>query len=821
MIANHIRMASRSIIKQKLYSAISVAGLSVGLTVCILISLFLSHELGFDTQHPNSERSYRLNWINVGTGAHFATFFNPAAPLLAEALPEVESYSRLALNEHLVTIDNQFQYQNISFVDKDFFKLFSLPAVLGSAATIEDMTSVVLTEAAALQLFGTIDAIGEVMTLDEQHDFRVSAIVSNNPSNSHINSNIFINIENVPTLWNSPNFWDALGSDVMFSYVQLTAGSDPLEVKDKMLNYLAEATGAGNTFSSSVDIELQPLNSIHFTTDLQNEMSTQDDILGTVKPLRQATDVYIFAAVAVMTLLIAIFNFVNLQLVQGTKRSREVGIRRTIGAEQKHLATQFFVETLMLTLVSLLLSLFICELLLPYFSSVVAIPLSASALIDVSNLVWFLLLTILVAIVSGAYPAFFIARQSPVIALKGEVSKGVSNSKFRAGLVVLQFSISIALIISCGVVNNQINFALSKSLGFNPDNVITVDLRNSQARQAYQSMRDQLLGEATISSVSAGSILPTQSLSDGSAFSKVDGEGEADLATRRVSTSDGYFEALGMDMVAGRALSEDFPTDAMPDFSVENPVVNGAVVFNETAAALAGWENAQDAIGQQLFSEFAFSGETIRMNYTVVGVVNDAHYGSVRTEIGPVSYTLDDFQNYMIIKTTPGNIEDTLTVIDRVWQQNVADFPIRRAFLDESYSAFYAGENRIFVLFMGFAAIAVLIACLGLYGLASFMAERRSKEISIRKVLGATVQSIAGLLAWDFSRLVILANVIAWPVAWWLMQDWLASFAYRTEINLAIFLLAGLATFALAMGTTFQRAYSVAVANPINTLRID
>lgn len=821
MLVNHIKMAFRSIASHSLYSIISVTGLAVGLTVCILVTLFIRHEASFDTTHPDSERVYRLNWLNVGTGAHFATFFNPIAPLLAEGLPEIEIFSRLALREHLVSVNNQRQYQNISFVDNDFFNIFDLPEISGSANSIEDKASAVLTEAAALEMFGTMDALGEVLTVDDQYDFRVSGIVENNPSNSHLISNIFINIENLPTLWGSPDIWENLGSDLMYSYVRLAPGSDVLELEQKAENYVLDNTAIYTEFLDLVDIIFQPLTSIHFTTDLQNEMSVQDDKTGVVKPMRQATDIYIFGAVAALTLSIAIFNFINLQIVQSSKRAREVGVRRTMGATPGNLAAQFLVETVLLSLLALVVALFVCELLAPYFSAVVAVPLTTDALFSSSSLMLALLLTLLVAGVSGAYPALIIARLNPVNALKGQVAKGISTSKFRSGLVVLQFSISIGLIISCGVINKQIDFALSKSLGFNPENVVTVDLRNAQARQEFQQIKDQLEAQANILSVSAGSIIPTQSLSDGSAFARTDGDGEMTLATRRVSVSDDYFDTLGMRFVAGRPLSDDFATDAMPPLNAENLVVNGAVVFNETAATAAGWENPQDAIGQELYSVFNFSGLNFRMNYTVVGVVEDAHFGSVRTEIGPVSYTLDDFRNAMIIKLAPGNTADTLATIDSVWQQYVIDYPIRRSFLSDSYAAFYAGENRTFILFMGFAVIAVLVACLGLYGLASFMAERRMKEISIRKVLGATVGSIAGLLAWDFSKLVILANLVAWPTAWWLMQDWLTSFAYRTDISFMIFLLAGLVTFIMALLTTFQRAYSVAVSNPVDALRAE
>ncbi|NKB34479.1 MAG: FtsX-like permease family protein [Pseudomonadales bacterium] len=820
MLLQHIHTAFRSFTTQKLYSGISVFGLAISIAVCILIALFIRHETSFESMHPDSDNSYRLNWANLGTGARFGTFFNPVAPILAEGLPEIESFTRLAFNQHLVTIEAEQQFRNISFVDPSFFDIFSYPTILGSTETIEDRTSVVLTEAAALELFNETDAIGRVLTIDDQYDFQVTAVVENNPSNTHLVSNIFVNVENVPAMWNYPGVWENMGSDVMYSYIHLANGADPVDVRENALEFLAVNLNLGPEFLSAVDIMLQPIGDIHFTTDLQNEMSQQDDVTGVTKPLRQSTDVFIFTGVAVLTLVIAIFNFVNLQIVQSSKRNREVAVRRIVGAEQSTITAQFLVETTLIALIALLVALTMVNLLLPYFSNTVSVPLAFETLLQPLNGIFLLLFVLAIALLSGAYPALINAKSSPVNALRGEVVKGLRVSSFRSGLVVVQFAISIGLMISCGVVNNQINFALTKSLGFDPSEVVVVNMQSPQARESFDSIKDQLIGYTNINSVSAGSIIPTQSLSDGSGFTRVDDNDAPILATRRISVSDGYFDTLSMNFVAGRELSDDFATDTMPAFGLDNPEVSGGVVFNEAAIRSAGWA-PEEAIGQQLFSQFSIGDQAIRLNYTVVGVVNDAHYGSVRTEIGPVSYTLDTFRNSMIIKIDENNIADTLTFIDDVWQQNVPEVPIRRSVLSDSYSAFYAGENRTFILFTGFAAIAVLIACLGLYGLASFMAERRTKEISIRKVLGATVRSIAGLLAWDFSKLVILANIVAWPAAWWLMQDWLTSFAYRTDISLLLFFFAGFATFALALVTTFQRAYSVAVSNPVDALRTE
>ncbi len=821
MIANLLRTVWRAVTRQKLYTAISVFGLAVGLTVCILIAQFVRHEAAFESMHPGSENSYRLNWLNASTGAHFATYFNPVAPLLAQGLPEIESFSRLALNQHLVAIDGEQQYRNISFVDPGFFDLFSYSVQRGSTAAIEDLASVVLTEAAAMELFGTRDALGEVFTVDGQYDFQVGAVVANNPSNTHLISNIYVNIENVPVLWGFPSIWDNVGSDVMYSYVRLLPGSDPLEVGQKSKQYLIEDLNLPPDFATAVDILLQPVKDIHLNSDLQNEMSVQDDMLGTVKPQRRPGDVLVFLGVALLTLAIAIFNFVNLQIVQSYRRAREIAVRRIIGTPPPLIASHSLLETSLLSLAAMVLALAFAYALTPLFGNMVSVPLRPVQLFAGQSLVLALFTGLLLGLIAGTYPALTSMRMNTVTALHGEFRQGAGTSRFRAGLIVIQFAISIGLMVSCAVVNKQIGYAMNKELGFDPRGVIALNMRNSQAREAYQSLHDQLLAEPNIVAVSAGSILPTQSLSDGSLFYRGDNGTEPALATRRISTSAAYFDVLGMDMVAGRAFSDSFGTDTMPAFGPDNPEVTGGLILNETAARAAGWANPAAAVGQEFFSAFDLGTTRIRMNYRIVGIVNDAHYGSVRTEIGPVSYTLDDFRNQLIIRLAAPASEADLARIDAIWAQNVPDFPVRRSFLADSYSAFYAGESNTFLLFMGFASIAVLIACLGLYGLASFIAQRRTREIGIRKVLGATVTSIAGLLAWDFSKLVIVANLLAWPAAWWLMQDWLTSFAYRTDIDLAAFFLAGLAAFLLALLTTFQRTYIAAVSNPVDALRVE
>ena len=818
MLSYYLKTALRSIAKRRLYSFVSIAGLAVGMTVSILIFSFLRYEVGYDSMHPQSERTYRLNWLS-GTDSKFATFFNPVSEMLATGLPEIEAFTRLALTSQLFTINGNSQYRQLSMVDDAFFNFFDYEVLAGDPpSAITGLGNAVITEAAAMIMFGEARPVGQVFTVGDAHDFRVAAVIGNNPGNSHLVSNIYINIENLPTIWNRPDFWDNTGSDVMYHYVRLSPGVEPEVVTPNAQNYIEQ-----NVFEpgTSARVALQPLREIHFTTDLQNEMSTRDDILGTVKSLRQRSDILIFSGVAVLTLLIAAFNFMNLQVAQLAMRTKEVGVRRIAGSSRTELALQFLTETALIAFLAALLTLLLCDMLMPWFNSLVAGNVAASSVYSPANVLLLVLMAVVLGLLAGIYPVVTMTRVSPSDALRGRIMKGVSASRFRSGLIIMQFSISIGLIIASGIVSTQINYAMSKSLGFDASNVVTVTLRNEQARTAYDTIRSELLGLPGVASVSAGSIIPTQDLSDGSGLIIEGGDPANPLLTRTVVVSDDYFSALGMDLIAGRALDTDYGSDFMEDFGPDNTTIEGGLMINEAAVRAGGWSSPEEAIGARLYQEGTFMGMVFRMDATIVGVVRDAHYQSIRTSIQPVSYTLGGIRNVMLIKLSGNSPGETVAAIDRVWQRNIREMPIERSFLADNYTAFYAGENRTFILFIGLTAVAMLIACFGLYAVATFIAERRAREISIRKVLGATVRALASMLAWDFSRLVIVANLIAWPLAWFAMQQWLSNFAYRTDISIAIFFFAGVATFVMALVTTFQRAYSVAVANPIKSLRCE
>ncbi|MCB2091263.1 MAG: ABC transporter permease [Alphaproteobacteria bacterium] len=819
MFANYLNMSFRSIVKHRLYSIINIVGLAIGLALSILIILFVTHETSFDKAVKDNDHVYRLNWESKTSGARFATFFNPLSKNIVEAYPDdVKDLTRITLSERLLSIGDEKQYQTISFVDPNFFDFFSYKAVSGSASTaLSNLNNAVLTKAAAELLFPGEDAIGKNFTLDGKHDFQVTAIVSNNKSNSHQVSNIFLNMEMLPFIWNDPTFWERNFSDQLYHYVRLAPNITGDAFATKAYDYIKN--NIGGDFANNIAVYAQPLNDIHFNTELQNEMTVKDTVTGLSKPARQKSDITIFGFVALLTLIIATFNFINMQIAQSSNRIKEVGVRKVLGANRTQIALQFIIESTVMAMIALVGSLVIVEIFSPFFGSMLGVPLTADQIYSGGFIVGLILTAFLVGILSGLYPALFVSGILPAKAIQGRVFDGIGSSKLRAGLVILQFSIAIGLISATGVVNRQIDFALNKPLGYQPKDVIVVRLNNQEARDAYQTMHDELVSNPLVGSVSGGSIIPTEDLSDGSSFQK-DGESlDFKIITRRIGVNDGYFDTLGIKIIAGRALNDNFRGDLLPNFSKENPTVEGGLILNETAAKQAGWSNPNDAIGQQVYSAFSFGGTDYRLNFNIVGIVEDAHYSSIRSEPASLSFMLTDGANVMVVKASEGNLAQTVKLVDSIWQQHVPSYPIRRSFLEEDYASFYAVEGRVFRMFIGFAGIAAMIACIGLYGLASFIAERRTKEIGIRKVLGASVLNIVTMLSWELSKLVIVANFIAWPAAWLMMNDWLSGFSYRIDMSLTPYLIAGLTAFILAYTTTSIRAWSAARINPIYSLK--
>lgn len=824
MYSHYIKTAIRRIFNNKLYSLISILSLAIGMSAVILIAGFIRYENSFDRMHTGNEDIYRLNWGREEVNARFATFYNPVSPVLAEAFPAITDFTRLGIREHEIRIGDASHYLNVTQVDPGYFRLFDYPAVSGNAGqAISDLQSVVLTEAAATRLFGSTDVLGETMTVDGAFSFRVGAVVENNPDNSHLGGNVFINIENLPGLWGIADFWTRagyFGSDVLYHYIRLAPGTDPVALKDAIESYFVSTLDPGY----GEQVYLQALTDIHFTQDLQNEMPMVDDMLGTVKPLRQRTDILLFITIAVLSLSIAALNFMNMQAVQFTRQIREVGVRRVSGSSYPALVAQLLTESALMSFLALLLAIPICELMSPLFNNMLGMPTGLGTILTPGVIVLLVLAALCLGVLVGLYPAISASRIAPIMALRGELGQGRTANHIRAFLIVLQFTISIGLIIGSFTVRNQIDYAMTKSLGFNPDNVVQIELPTEEASNAYSLLRSELLNLAGVESVSAGSTIPTRSLSDGTGYIPEGGAIDDDLIlTRSVVVSEGYFETLGMPMVAGRSFSTAFPGDLKPPLSADNTTANGGLILNEAAARVAGWENPEEAIGKRLITGFQVGDAFWLNNYTIVGVVADAHFSSIRREVEPVSYQFPQVftPGVLVAKLNGDNTAGVLAGIDRIWREIIPELPIQRSLLSEDYSALYSGETRTFTLFIALSSLAILIACSGLYGLATYVTERRTKEIGIRKVMGSGVMRIVLLISNDFSRLVLLSNVIAWPMAWYFMQRWLENFAYRIDLTPLVFVGSGLIAFCIAWVTVGSKAAKAASRSPVLALRYE
>lgn len=822
MILLHLKTALVSIVRRRLSSLVSIVSLAVGIAVAILITIFVLFETSYDTEYPDAERIYRINWVNTNTGAHFATFFNPLSARIAEGMPgEIETLTRFTQATVLATIAGEKQYVPIMLSDPNIFETFPQENIFGDAKTIlTDMNSIVLSRSAALKYFGTPNAIGETLTIDDKAVFRVGAIVEDTPLNRHYSGHMFININTIPTLYNWPGFWEANRSDQLYHYVKLKPGIDPKALEKRILEFIEANFFEGA--SEWVRTPLQPVTDIHFDTELQNEVALKDELTGIVKNQRQRNDIYVFAIVGMLTLVIAAFNFLNLQIVQITNRLREIGLRKVLGATRQTTATQFQMECVILAVFSALLGLALAEAALPIFSELVGSPITTFDVFTMPIISLAFVISVIIAAIASLYPAALAAKLQPSAALREEVSNDVNVTKVRYILVAAQFAIAAGLVIASSIIGNQVDFALNKPLGFSSDGIIKLNTSSRDAKAAYHAIEAKLSQHPAIESISAADIVPGQDLENGYSFS-IDGAlDDRSLSTRMVMLDHGAIEMLDIDVLAGRAFSEDFPSDLSFDFVDGQSRYSASIILNETAVKAAGWSNADEAIGQTLISRFNRTGTDYEITYTVVGVVADMHYRSIRSNISPISYFwATGARRQMLLKAAPGKDQEAMTAATAAFAELVPSVPPRASFLEDDYAAFYEGENRTFALVISFAGIAVIVACIGLYGVTSYLVNRRIREIGVRKVLGATITQLVTLLSWKQTRMALIASVAAWPIVWYFMHDWLQNFAYRTDMQFTPFLVSTVLTVVLAAVTTGVRTYLAARIKPIYSLRHD
>lgn len=809
MLKNYFKIAWRNIAKNKVFSFINITGLAIGLTCFTLIALYVSDELSYDRYNEKADRIYRVDSdIRFGgTDLRLAVSADPLGATLKKDYPQVEQYARIYTSDGPKRIkkDNVFITEaNVANADSTLFDVFTLPAIAGDTKTaLNEPNTVVITETMAKKYFGSSNAVGKMIETSENKStlYKVTAVIKDMPKNSHFNFDMLFSMDNV-----SYGFGNFLSQNFT-TYIVLQKGTDyKLFEKNfpKLINKyvlpqakvfmqvgsMEEFEKAGNKMVYS----LEPLTKIHLYSDRFGELGVNGNI----------QYVYIFSAVAFFILLLACINFMNLSTARSSNRAKEVGIRKVLGTERTSLIRQFLTESTLTAMIALGISIVLTWLVMPLFNDISGKSFSLPGLFGTNFLPLLLLLPFVVGIIAGSYPAFYLSSFKPINVLKGKISSGTKRSYLRSSLVVIQFTTSIILIIATIVVYRQLNFIQTKKLGFNKDQVLIVNGARA-LRDNVQPFKNEVLSLPGVTGATVSGFLPVSASSrNDNTFSKeaiMDSKNGFNM--QQWSVDHDYLETLGMRIIKGRGFQKEFQGDS------------SAMIINETTSSILGYG---DPLGKKVYLN---DGAGNVISYNIIGVVENFHFESLRQHIGPLSMVLRPSNGFECFKINTSNIKDLIAQIETKWKAMAPEMPFSYRFLDETFNDMYSSEKRVGKVAMSFSLLAILIACLGLFGLATFMAEQRTKEIGIRKILGASVGSIVGMLSNDFIKLVGLSALLAFPVAWWLMHKWLQDFAYRINIGWWIFFIAGVVALLIALITVGFQSVKAALANPVKNLRTE
>jgi putative ABC transport system permease protein len=801
MFKNYLKIALRNFRKYKAYSVINIAGLASGIACCILILLYVQGELSYDRFHDKADRIYRVitDEESEGQVRHLAHTYGPLAPALLTDFPEIEHAVRLFPHNLAVQLGAQksFHEERFFFADSAVFEVFSYGFKRGNPKTaLRAPYSLVLTEATAQRYFGDENPIGKVLRIEGQYDFNVTAVLENPPPTSHFHFDFLASMENVPQVlgWDPHWHWPPF-----YNYVLLPEHVSAESIESRFPQFIAKNIGRDAVDSRS--FHLQPLKDIHLNARLESEIA----------PTGNMAYIYLFSAIAFFILLIACINFMNLATARSANRSREVGLRKVVGAQRAQLIKQFLGESLFYSFLAMLFALVLVEMLLPRFNQLLGKQIDVNYFENWGLSLGLIVLAFLVGIISGSYPAIFMSSFRPLKVLQGKLfsaSGQRSALRFRSVLVVTQFAISIALIIVTYVVSGQLNFIQNKRLGFNKEHIVVIPIRDAETQNNYEILKNALVAQPDVLDAAVLSNFPWQS---GFYDFPVHAEGmreDAELNFPVLLVDHDFVRTFGMEVVEGRDFAKEFTTDK-----------GGAFLLNETAVQNFGWDSA---LGKKLTMKHIASGDDVAGR--VIGVVKDFHFRSLHHEIEPLAILIAPAEYYvdnMAVRIDGQNISAALASLEQKWREFVPSRPFLYFFLDEDFDALYRKEEKLSSIFQGFATLAIFIACLGLFGLASFSAEQRRKEIGIRKTLGATVQNIAFLLSKEFTKLTVVANVIAWPLAFFIMKDWLQNFAYRIDLSLMTFVVSGIIALSIALLTVSYQAIKAALTNPVEALRYE
>ena len=800
MIKNYFKTAWRNLWKNKTFSVIIILGLSVGLACCILMFLFIQHELSYDKFNVHASNIYRITSESESTSGKTNLAVTPApwAPLMKKDFPEINNFVRILKSEKAVIGQpgqQKFYENDLLFADSTFFDVFSFGLLKGnSKQALEKPNCIILTRETAEKYFGSVDPIGKTLEINSfvgTFNVQITAIVNEIPSTSHFKFNAIISLQ---TLGDLSGLW----SFHMFqSYVLLNNNVSTQALETKFKGFVNKYIANNPQADGKHDIHLQPLSSIHLHSQMLGEIGVNGDI----------KYIYIFTGIALFILLIACFNFTNLSTARSLTRAKEIGLRKVVGAEKQQLMKQFLSETILFALIALALAIIIASLALPVFNQLSGRQLTFNLNNNYSLILLFVLLVVFVGILAGIYPAVILSSFRPVEVLKGKLPITAKGVLFRKVLVTLQFVICIALIASTIIVTKQLQFLKNKKLGFDKENVVIVTLPKDVDSARLQTLKNSILNNQVISNAAMASSIPgvnipVNQVNDGNTdLSKA-------LSMQMLFTDNEFIRTMNIKILAGRDFSSEYATDKTEGF-----------ILNEEAIKKMGWQNPAEAIGKR----FQWvRPDVVLKSGKVIGVVQNFNITPLKSAVEPLvlHYSPMRFQ-YMYVRINQLNASHAIDIIEKSFKRIYPKQSFEYSYLDETLNNMYASEGKTSQIFSYFSFLAILIACMGILGLSLYSIQQHIKEIGIRKVLGASVIRITSELVKDFLKPVLIAAIIAFPIAWVAMNKWLQDFAYRVNISWWIFAAAGIVALLIAMLAVSFQAIKAAIANPVKSLRTE
>jgi putative ABC transport system permease protein len=793
MFKNYAKIAFRNIKRHMGYSFINIFGLAVGMTVCLLMLMYVVNETSYDDFHEKGDRIYRLacDWGSEGSKMKFAGSMPAFAPALNAEIPEIEVAARIKHNSEMIILGEQneeYKQFHIFHADPEVFDIFSWDLLEGEPSSVlAEPFSAVVTQKIAKKYFDNDNPVGKTLNIDGNL-YKVTGLLKDFPPNTHLGCEILISYATVHSLGKyASEPWTQWGDDLTYFVLRENASLDSVAEKVKAL--LTQNTG--EWFTKKMDLVLQPLAKIHWETEYRGDIGIKGNILY----------VYLFLSAAILVLAIACFNFMNLSTSRYLDRMKEIGVRKVVGANRKQLIRQFLTESLLVTTVSMVFGVLLFNILYTSLYSYLGAPFGFS-LSHFQNLYAIVILLVLVVgLLAGSYPAWFMSRFHPADIINNRAAKSTARVSFRNILVVTQFAITIILITGTIIIYQQIHYMKNTDLGFDKEDVVLAyfPFTNAKAKEKYPVLKTEFLKHQNVVEVTGVYTVPGINSQYNMTVKKMGGE-EADSVSIQALPADfGLVESLGLEIVSGRDLSEDYSLDSQE-----------SVLLNEAAVKMFGFENP---VGEklQLFGEREMS---------VIGVVKDFHVKSLHNRISPMLIYIDPkFYLLTATKIKPENAETTLAYMGDVWKTVLGESEFNYRYMKDAYYSFYSAEEKTGKLISIFTMLALFISCLGLFGLAAFMTNRKVKEIGIRKVLGASVRSIATLYSKEFTKWVIVSNIIAWPIAYFLIDKWLGNFAYRIALTPIPFVVSGVAALLIALVTVSSHAVRAAMANPVDSLR--